>query len=68
MQYAQKCNVHETIGLEMVNGRYFSTSNSRDSVSAIMINETLAKMLEIDDPIGKKVRFTDFNYCKLNSS
>lgn len=43
----------ETIGLQFVQGRGFS-KETNDSLS-IVLNETAAKTLGIDDPIGKKI-------------
>lgn len=43
-----------TLGMEMANGRFFSREFPADE-KGIIINETLAKMLMWDDPIGKKI-------------
>jgi putative ABC transport system permease protein len=42
----------ETYGLEMAEGRFFSYDRPADSISAV-INETAARALGFDDPIGK---------------
>ena len=47
-----------TLGMEMVKGRNFSKAFSTDS-SGIIINETTAKLLGYDDPIGKKIYHSD---------
>ena len=39
----------------MVKGRYFSSEFPTDSVSGVVINESLAESLGWDDPIGKKL-------------
>jgi putative ABC transport system permease protein len=44
----------KTLGMEMVSGRNFSKEYGSDS-SAIIINETAAKFLGYDNPIGKKL-------------
>ena len=42
----------ETYGLEVVSGRFFSAERLADSTAAI-INETAARLLGFDDPLGK---------------
>ncbi|RLD72690.1 MAG: hypothetical protein DRJ29_01815 [Bacteroidetes bacterium] len=42
----------ETMGMEMVSGRYFSEEFKADT-GKIVLNETAVKLLEMDDPIGK---------------
>ncbi|MFT3678992.1 MAG: ABC transporter permease [Ferruginibacter sp.] len=48
----------KTLGMEIIRGRNFSKDFGSDS-NAIIINETAAKVLGYDDPIGKKV-YTNF--------
>jgi putative ABC transport system permease protein len=43
-----------TMGMSLVKGRNFSKEYGSDS-SAIIINETTAKMLGFDDPVGKNI-------------
>ncbi len=43
-----------TLGMEMAKGRNFSSSFGSDS-TAIIINETAARLMGFDDPIGKKL-------------
>lgn len=43
-----------TLGMEMAKGRNFSPAFGSDS-TAIIINETAAKLMGFDDPIGKKL-------------
>ncbi|RDB05351.1 ABC transporter permease [Runella aurantiaca] len=43
-----------TLGMEIIKGRNFSKSFGSDS-SAVIINETTAKLLGYDEPIGKKI-------------
>ncbi len=52
-----------TLGMEIAKGRNFSREFGSDS-SAIIINETVAKMLEYDDPIGKQIYTQDGNNSK----
>ena len=47
-----------TLGMEMVKGRNFSKQYGTDS-SGIIINETAAKVLGYNDPIGKRVYSID---------
>ena len=42
----------ETMGMEMVSGRYFSTEFGADT-GKIVLNETAVNLLEMEDPIGK---------------
>jgi putative ABC transport system permease protein len=44
----------KTLGMEIVKGRNFSKDFGSDS-NAIIINETAAKVLGYDDPVGKKL-------------
>ena len=54
-----------TLGIEIVNGRNFSREFPTDS-SGIIINETTAKLLGYDDPIGKRIYTSDGNDAKQN--
>jgi putative ABC transport system permease protein len=50
-----------TLGMEMLKGRDFSREFATDS-SAVIINETAAKVFGYTDPVGKKIwTYTDFN-------
>jgi len=46
----------ETMDIQMLAGRDFSSSHPSDSV-AYLINETAAKYMGMDDPIGKEISF-----------
>ena len=46
----------ETMGLEMVEGRFFSREFSTDE-KAMIINEAAAKLIGWEDPIGKTISF-----------
>ena len=61
MQYWQvDYDYANTLGMEMVKGRFFDQSRPADS-TAIILNETAAKKFGFDDPIGKKVYTMDRN-------
>jgi putative ABC transport system permease protein len=49
-----------TLSMKMTKGRNFSREFGSDS-SAVIINETAAKMLGYDDPIGKNIYTSDGN-------
>lgn len=49
-------NYVSTLGLELVAGRDFIEDSESDFLNALLINETLAKELELDNPIGSKVK------------
>ncbi|MBN1559773.1 ABC transporter permease [candidate division KSB1 bacterium] len=52
----------ETMGLELVEGRFFSREIARDSLS-VVINETAARAMGLDGPIvGKRVGFRNTNF------
>jgi putative ABC transport system permease protein len=50
-------NYFDLYGMELISGRFFDESYATDSSTAFVINETLAKKLDWDDPVGKNVRF-----------
>jgi putative ABC transport system permease protein len=45
----------ETLGLELIAGRNFLASEADDSIPKVIVNETLLRELEIEDPIGERV-------------
>jgi len=47
----------ETFGIEMAEGRYFDASHNSDSTLAFVINESAARALGWDEPLGRKVTF-----------
>ncbi|MFZ1808994.1 MAG: ABC transporter permease [Cyclobacteriaceae bacterium] len=51
-------NFLPTLGLELVEGRYFSEDFSNDSTESIILNETAIKTLGLTEPLGKRVIFT----------
>ncbi len=50
----------ETLGLELVSGRDFDREHSSDMANAVIVNETLVKDLEWENPIGKRITQFDF--------
>jgi len=48
----------ETFGLQLSRGRTFSPSFAGDSTEGFVINETAAKSLQWDEPIGKEIQMT----------
>ncbi|MEO9485373.1 MAG: ABC transporter permease [Ekhidna sp.] len=49
--------LQDVLDLEIKEGRFFSLDYARDSVESILINERLAEMLGVDNPIGQVVQF-----------
>ncbi|MDR8393446.1 ABC transporter permease [Aliifodinibius sp. S!AR15-10] len=49
----------ETYGLQMLAGRNFAPRNPNDTSSYYLINETASKIMQMDNPVGK--RFEDGN-------
>ncbi|HMG91684.1 MAG TPA: ABC transporter permease [Chryseolinea sp.] len=47
----------ETFKVDMVKGRFFDINYHTDSTQAFVINESAAKSLNWDDPIGRKIKF-----------
>ena len=47
----------ETLGLELAAGRDFARARATDSTQAVLINETAARALGWDDPVGKEIEF-----------
>ena len=45
----------ETMGIEVLKGRDFSLDFIGDTLEGVMVNETLARRLNWDEPLGKKV-------------
>lgn len=50
-------NFIETVGIQMLEGRDFSEDIMADTLFGAIINETLAKRLNWDEPLGKKISF-----------
>lgn len=49
----------EALGIEMVEGRNFSLDFIGDTLSGVVVNETLAQRLNWEEPIGKRVQLGD---------
>jgi putative ABC transport system permease protein len=49
----------ETLGIQMVEGRDFSRDFIGDTLSGVLVNETLAGRLNWEEPIGKRVQLDD---------
>ncbi len=47
-----------TLGVEIVEGRNFSAQFSTDTSHAVMVNEAMVRRLGWDDPIGKKIQYS----------
>ena len=47
----------ETMGIEMIRGRDFSRDFISDTTTGVIINETMAKRFNWDEPLGKKLSF-----------
>ena len=48
-----------TLGMKMVAGRYFEEEYSTDTSTSIVINETAARVMGMEDPLGKWVTWND---------
>ena len=67
-------NFMKTLGIELIAGRTFSKEH-RDDYSKLIINESAAKMMSFENPVGKKIRMNgddeivgvvkDFHYGSL---
>src|SRR5262245_49165161 len=50
-------NYFETMGIHLLKGRLFNSSDTAESVPVVVINETMARrMWPSEDPIGKRVK------------
>ncbi len=49
----------ETLGIRMAEGRDFSMDFIGDTLTGVLVNETLAERLNWDEPIGKRVQLGD---------
>ncbi len=49
----------ETLGIEVLEGRDFSSDLIGDTITGVIVNETLAGRLGWDDPLGKRVLLGD---------
>ena len=44
-----------TLGIELIEGRDFFPDESQDTIPSVIVNETLVRELDLEDPIGEKV-------------
>jgi putative ABC transport system permease protein len=69
----------KTMGMKLVEGRNFSYSMAADTQGSVIINQTLAKKLNLKNPIGKRItngygKYTvvgvveDFNYESMRGN
>jgi putative ABC transport system permease protein len=49
----------ETLGIQMASGRDFSRDFIGDTLTGVVVNETLARRLNWEEPIGKRVQLGD---------
>jgi putative ABC transport system permease protein len=45
----------ETLGLELIAGRSFFRDEPEDTIPSVIVNETLVRELELEDPVGERV-------------
>lgn len=72
-----------TLGIKMVAGRFFNKDSRADSADAVVVNEAMARQLNIDNPVGQRLRLErdgefwertivgvmeDFHYQSLHQS
>ena len=48
-----------TLGIEMAQGRNFSSAFSTDTSRALIVNEAMVRRMGWTDPIGKRIQFSD---------
>ncbi len=53
-----------TLGIEIVKGRAFAKESLADQMEGVMINETAARKLQWDEPIGKTIELWDISSSK----
>lgn len=52
-------DTENTLGLEMVDGRFFDRRHPSDTINGIVINEEAARLIGFKDPVGKTLRNGD---------
>jgi len=57
----------ETLGIEILEGRDFSENIKADTLKGVMINETLAKRMNWEKPIGKRVQLGNDENSVINA-
>lgn len=51
----------DTFGLEMEEGRFFSKDFATDPSDAFVVNRAAVRAMEMDEPVGKRLKIWDFN-------
>lgn len=54
-----------TIGMQMVAGRFFQEGYATDTSTAIVINETAARVMGMDEPVGKWITWGTDKYTVI---
>ncbi len=49
----------KTLDIKLIKGRDFSTAYPSDKESSVLINESMAKLIGFENPIGKRIPITD---------
>jgi putative ABC transport system permease protein len=52
----------ETMGIKMAEGRDFSLNFIGDTLKGVIVNQTLARRMNWEEPVGKKVQLGDGNF------
>ncbi len=76
-------DIFETFGLELVDGKEFSSFSPDEAKKGFILNEAAVKYLELENPVGKRIDYTwgleeplnghiigvvkDFHYASLHS-
>lgn len=66
-------NFLETLGIQIIEGRYFSEDFGSDLTQSVILNETAVRQLGIPDPVGKSIGLTiigvvkDFNLHSIHT-
>ncbi len=55
----------KTMGMELVAGRDFSMELSTDIGGSAIVNETLVKMMEWKDPLGKRIQYSETEFMRV---
>jgi len=55
----------KTIGMKMIAGRYFEEGYATDTSSAIVLNEEAARVMGLEDPVGKWVTWNDHRFTVI---
>ncbi len=55
----------ETLGMKMVEGRFFEKGYGTDTISSIILNEKAVQVMGLEDPIGKWVSWRDTKFSVI---